>query len=115
MNKQQKFQQKYKEYNKFLKSIGQKPITEKEYEGILYGRNKIKNVNGIKLDKYKLPDYGSVGMSKTVTVSQSACAKPEKKVYTGDKLIGIAVMHKSNLVPIFSTQEAEEVAKMRRG
>lgn len=36
------------------------------------------------------------------------------KVYTGDKVIGIATMHKSNLIPIFSNEEAKDVANMRR-
>lgn len=35
-------------------------------------------------------------------------------VYTGDKIIGIGTMHKSNAVPIFSDQEAQEIATMRR-
>jgi len=35
-------------------------------------------------------------------------------VYTGDAMIGIATMHKSNLVPIFSAEEAINVATMRR-
>lgn len=38
----------------------------------------------------------------------------EHKVYTGDKIIGIATMHKSNLVPIFSDSDAKAVASMRR-
>ncbi len=38
-----------------------------------------------------------------------------KNVYTGDKMLGIAVMHKSNLVPIFTEENAVEVSKMRRG
>jgi len=38
-----------------------------------------------------------------------------KKQYTGTRLIGIATMHKSNLVPIFSSEEAIDVARMRRG
>jgi hypothetical protein len=38
----------------------------------------------------------------------------ETKIYTGDKIIGIATMHKSNLVPIFSDTEAKAVATMRR-
>ena len=36
------------------------------------------------------------------------------KVYTGDKIIGIATMHKSNLVPIFNNDAAADVSKMRR-
>jgi hypothetical protein len=41
-------------------------------------------------------------------------AKKESKVYTGDKMLGIAAMHKSNLVPVFSHQEVEDIGKMRR-
>ncbi len=38
------------------------------------------------------------------------------KVYSGkQKLLGIAVMHKSNLVPVFDIKDAEDIAKMRRG
>lgn len=36
------------------------------------------------------------------------------KVYTGDKMIGIATMHKSNMVPIFNSESAQDVSKMRR-
>ena len=39
--------------------------------------------------------------------------KPEK-VYTGNRLIGIATMHKSNSVPVFRQQDAEDIARMRR-
>lgn len=42
-------------------------------------------------------------------------AKAPPKVYTGDKVLGIAVMHKSNMVPIFNDDAAVEVAQMRRG
>jgi sRNA-binding protein len=38
----------------------------------------------------------------------------ETKVYTGDKIVGIATMHKSNLVPIFSDEAAKDVSSMRR-
>ena len=39
---------------------------------------------------------------------------PEPKVYTGTKVKGIATMHKSNAVPIFSDEEAVAIAHMRR-
>lgn len=42
-------------------------------------------------------------------------SKKEEKQYTGDKLIGIAVMHKSCLQPIFSKESAKDSANMRRG
>jgi hypothetical protein len=43
------------------------------------------------------------------------CARPERKVYTGTLVKGIATMHKSNAVPIIDQQQAEDIAKMRRG
>ena len=41
-------------------------------------------------------------------------APVERKVYTGDKMVGIGTMHKSNMVPIFSDQEAKDISTMRR-
>lgn len=42
--------------------------------------------------------------------------KPEPKVYTGTNLMGIATMHKSNMVPVFkdNKEAAADIAKMRR-
>lgn len=40
--------------------------------------------------------------------------KAETKVYTGTKMLGIGTMHKSNSVPIFSNDEAQDIASMRR-
>lgn len=41
-------------------------------------------------------------------------ALPKPKVYTGTKIIGIATMHKSNMIPIFNEEAAVDVAQMRR-
>ncbi len=43
------------------------------------------------------------------------CAKKDIPTYTGTSLIGISVMHKSSLVPVFDKQNAIDIAKMRRG
>jgi hypothetical protein len=43
----------------------------------------------------------------------SGTKKPSKK-YSGDVVIGIATMHKSNAVPVISKQEAIDSATMRR-
>jgi hypothetical protein len=37
---------------------------------------------------------------------------PQK--YTGDNIVGIGTMHKSNAVPIFTDQEAKDISSMRR-
>ena len=50
---------------------------------------------------------------KSVDTGGNATLKPAK-VYTGDKVKGIATMHKSNAVPVFSDQEAVDISSMRR-
>jgi hypothetical protein len=42
------------------------------------------------------------------------CVKAPDKVYTGTMIKGIGTMHKSNAVPIFSDEQAVDIAKMRR-
>lgn len=47
-------------------------------------------------------------------VTEGGSTAPVHKVYTGNKILGIGTMHKSNAVPIFSDEEAQDIAKMRR-
>jgi hypothetical protein len=48
-------------------------------------------------------------------VTAGGSTAPVHKVYTGDKILGIATLHKSNAVPVFSQEEAVDISKMRRG
>ena len=41
----------------------------------------------------------------------STAPSPMKK-YTGNNMVGIATMHKSNAVPVFSVQAAQDISKM---
>ena len=43
----------------------------------------------------------------------STALKPIKR-YTRTEMIGIATMHKSNAVPVFSQQVAQQLSSMRR-
>jgi hypothetical protein len=43
-----------------------------------------------------------------------SCAKPEKKEYSGDYLVGIATMHKSNMVPVGKEDNPKNYSTMRR-
>ena len=52
----------------------------------------------------------SLGISGSGT-----CSRPDSKVYTGTAMLGIATMHKSNSVPVFSQEDAVEISRMRRG
>lgn len=40
--------------------------------------------------------------------------KKDSPVYTGTNMIGIGQLHKSNAVPVFKQEDAEDIAKMRR-
>ena len=41
--------------------------------------------------------------------------KKASPVYTGDAMIGIGQLHKSNAIPVFSKADAVDISKMRRG
>lgn len=48
-------------------------------------------------------------------MSGAVAAKKESPVYSGErKLLGIATMHKSNMVPVFDQESAVDIARMRR-
>lgn len=90
----------------------------------------IKKARAEMLSKYKTK-YDGVKVQKTTLKSSSVYVRETpvypslnsdvgtteakvKKEYTGTKLVGIATMHKSNMVPVFSKDEAEQISKMRR-
>ena len=50
---------------------------------------------------------------KSIDTGGNATLKPAK-VYTGTKVKGIATMHKSNAVPVFSDEQAVDISRMRR-
>lgn len=41
-------------------------------------------------------------------------AKKENPIYTGDKVLGVSIVHKSCLQPVFSETQAKDFASMRR-
>ena len=51
---------------------------------------------------------------KSLPFTAGPCLKSPDKVYTGTMIKGIGTMHKSNAVPIFSDEQAVDIAKMRR-
>ena len=62
----------------------------------------------------KIPEgRNTTAQLKSVDTGGNATLKPPK-VYTGDKVKGIATMHKSNAVPVFSDEQAIDISKMRR-
>lgn len=65
----------------------------------------------------KIPTYQFRGCedripSKPDTVGVAAAVPTQ--TYTGTAILGIATMHKSNAVPVFSEQDAVDITHMRR-
>ena len=60
-----------------------------------------------------VPAERSTRQYKSVDTGGNATLAPAK-VYTGTKVKGIATMHKSNAVPVFSDEEAVDISRMRR-
>lgn len=56
--------------------------------------------------------YPSLKTSDTIPTGSTA--RPERKEYSGDYIIGIATMHKSNLVPVGRGSDPKDYATMRR-
>ena len=57
--------------------------------------------------------YPSRKTSDTIPTGPTPRKEPQQ--YTGDLIVGIGTMHKSNMVPIMrGTNEAKDIAKMRR-
>ena len=96
----QKALQLQKEWDALMKKYDTKPVRKTKSKAY---------VPPVTLRR-ETPHYPSVDTGGNAT-------KPieHDKVYTGTKMIGVAVMHKSNSVPVFSADSAKEITKMRRG
>jgi len=74
-----------------------------------------KKANPVRHDPVSVSDYTRTNRQaiKTSDKVGNGFAKPAN-VYTGDNLLGIGVSHKSGLVPVFSKNQAIDLASMRR-
>lgn len=67
----------------------------------------------------KIPVYShrtsNVEIKSTFATGKADTSKKESMQYTGNAIVGIATLHKSNGVPVFSKEDAIDISKMRRG
>jgi hypothetical protein len=115
-------------YGRIAKSNPKKKpkAVREQYEQWLAGVNQQKtnfafsNTNTKVQPKAKVPSLKTPPGRETpyypsLNTGGDKCTKPvHNKVYTGDKIIGIGTLHKSNAVPIFNSEEAIAISKMRR-
>ena len=126
--KLERLQKEHREHNKQMKRLNchSNIMTFDEYVDYVHGNYKPKtkptasnfdwNASGnYRRDVEHIP-------SKVTNASFAPATKKEAMQYTGErKLVGIAMMHKSNLVPVFAddddkngSKQATEIAQMRR-
>lgn len=74
-----------------------KPVAAKPYREPSAYRRETAN--------YPSVDTGVTGAVTTAKTPQ----------YTGNAMMGIATLHKSNAVPVFTQEDAIEISRMRRG
>ena len=135
--KQEELERGWRDRNQRPKQMGLPKETLEQYTDWVYGRGKKTKTETTASPKYKAPATASAKGSSsissvnaispaiTATTTNEAEPRPRRWItgpvsskpaptYTGENIIGIAVMHKSCLQPIFNKQAAEDVAKMRR-
>ena len=106
-NKTKKMLEAEAKHNKWLRKMNAHP------EQIAESKKKNANVSIL-----SVPDYKSGGnaIPTSDVIPGGSTGPKERLVYSGERrLLGVATMHKSNMVPVFDTKDAKDIARMRRG
>ena len=106
MRKQHNHSLQFSEFNDYVSYIrGEyKPKTKKEFVPYVPSESNVRNTT----------QYPSLTIKTSDTVP-GAGRKRENPKYTGDLIVGIATMHKSNAVPVMrGTNEATDIARMAK-
>jgi len=125
--KLERLQRDHREHNKHMKRLGchNNIMTFQEYCDYVSGNYKPKSKPSTTKTVWQQEGYSRPTKyipSKNTKDSFAPATKKESMQYTGErKLVGIAMMHKSNLVPVFAddddktgSKQATEIAQMRR-
>ena len=88
------------DHDKFLKKLGYKPTDKKPRVLTSYPIERRTDDRVV---------------AKTSDTIPGHMPKKELIQYTGTLIKGVATMHKSNAIPIVNQEQAEDVARMRRG
>ena len=124
--KLERLQKQHKEHNKHMKQLGchNNLMTFQEYCDYVSGNYKPKTTTKSKPWTYDGPAVRKTEHVPSLSSKESfaPATRKESMQYTGErKLVGIAMMHKINLVPVFAddddkngSKQATEIAQMRR-
>jgi hypothetical protein len=121
-NQLKKLEVDWRQYNKNMRRQHMHDLQFQDFNDyVSYTRGEYKPKAKKEITTYAPPkqnvrdtkSYPSLKTSDAIPTGSTA--RKESQQYTGDLIIGIGVMHKSNLVPIMrGTEEAKDIASMRR-
>jgi len=103
-----KKQREKEEYNKWLKSL--------EAMAPKFARQQYAPAPKKQMLEYKLtrPAGRPTADAPSMVTAGGSTAKAADKRYTGTAMLGVGMLHKSNLVPVFESDDAKAIASMRR-
>jgi len=121
-NQRKKLEQEWRAYNKQMRKQhchSAQFDTFEQYLSYVRGEHKPKKQEQefVPLKRNEPYRRTTKDIPSASTDSFAPCVKKESMQYTGErKLLGIATMHKSNMVPVFADnkEQAKEIAQMRR-
>lgn len=121
-NQLKKLEVEWRQYNKRMRRNNSHDMQFHEFKDyVAYTRGEYKPNRKKEFTTYEAPkqtirdtkSYPSLKTSDSIPTGPTPRKEPQQ--YTGDLLVGIGTMHKSNMVPIMrGTDEAKDIARMRR-
>ena len=118
---QKKFEESHAEYNRSMKKMGlhREMLSIADYDlqcrGLLKGSKARIDSSMPLVRDYKAPPRQTPYIPSLNSIDNGQTPKKEPHIYNGErKLLGITILHKSCLQPVFSQQEAIDAAHMRR-
>jgi hypothetical protein len=135
---QEELERRWRDRNQSLKSMGLPKETFEQFLDFIHGRvKKEKTSTGSSfIAAYKAPKAkNDAGKKQTRNAANNevlqrlndrikypslesdargACSSKPSPTYTGEKMIGISQMAKSNAVPVFNEEAITDIARMRR-
>lgn len=103
----------WRAYNKHMRKIGCKEKTLDEYVAYRQGKTRYKPKAVVK-NPLQATTFRRESPRVESGIGIGVGNARKEMTYTGGNLLGIATMHKSNMVPVFKASDAEDIARMRR-
>ena len=115
----QKLEVEWKRYNKDMRRKNMHSCqfdTLQDYVDYIQGKVKLTKKEFVEYAPSKpfVRDTKSYPSLQTSDAIPGACSKKQANEYSGDYIVGIATMHKSNLVPVGRGDDPKEYSTMRR-